>query len=129
MEPNTLEPLLKMDVFFVVTTAVVAMLGILLGLVLFYALRIVRDVSEIAGAVKKEAKEFARDLGEIRTEVKEGVQEIRENVSEGIDTAKTYGKAVAGTGIVKAVSQLLEAFAEEKGASVRRARSRRRRPE
>ena len=120
MEPNTLQTLLKMDIFFVVTTAVVAVLGILLALVLFYIMRIVRDVSEIATAVKKEAKEFAHDLGEIRTEVKESVHEIRENVSDGIDTAKTYGKAVAGTGIVKAVSQLLEAFAEEKGANAQR---------
>jgi Sec-independent protein translocase protein TatA len=114
------EAFVKMDIFFVVTTAFVALLGALVALVLFYILRIVRDVSEITHLVKHEARELAKDIGAVTKEVKEGVQDVREHVEDGIQTAKTYTKAVAGTGIVKAVSQLLEAFTEEKQASARR---------
>lgn len=109
-----------MDIFFVITTAAVVVLAALMALIMFYVARIVRDISEITGMVKKEARELAKDIGAVTQEVKEGVQDVREHVEEGIETAKTYTKAVAGTGIVRAVSQLLEAFAEEKGASARR---------
>lgn len=114
------EAFLKMDIFFVVSTAFVAMLGILIALVLFYIVRIVRDISEITHLVKHEARGLAKDIGAVTKEVREGVQDVREHVEEGIATAKTYTKAVAGTGIVKALSQLLEAFSEEKQASARR---------
>jgi hypothetical protein len=123
------EAFLKMDIFFVVTTAAIAVVGALMALALFYVVRIVRDISEITRTVKTEAKEFVDDLSKVRTDVKEGVHEVRENISEGIETAKTYSRAVAGTGIVKAVSQLLEAFAEEKGASEKRRRTRKKKSE
>jgi len=122
------EAFLKMDIFFIVTTAFIVVMGALIGLVLFYILRIVRDISEITHLVKHEARELAKDIGEVTKEVKEGVQDMREHVEDGIETAKTYTKAVAGTGIVKAVSQLLEAFTEEKQASARR-RTRKKRAE
>ena len=119
------EAFLKMDIFFLVTTTVVALVGVLLIAILVYVMRIVRDVSEISNMVKKEARELAKDIGAVTKEVREGVADVREHVEEGIETAKTYTKAVAGTGIVKAVSQLLEAFAEEREGSIRRSRKKR----
>jgi len=113
---------LKMDIFFVVTTTVVALVGLLLIVILVYVMRIVKDISEISHMVKHEARELAKDIGEVTKEVKEGVQDVREHVEEGIETAKTYTKAVAGAGIVKAVSQLLEAFGEEREKQTRRTR-------
>lgn len=113
---------LKMDIFFVVTTTVIALVGLLLVVILVYVMRIVKDIREITNMVKTEARELAKDIGDVTREVKEGVQDVREHVEEGIETAKTYTKAVAGAGIVKAVSQLLEAFGEEKEASKKRTR-------
>jgi uncharacterized protein YoxC len=123
------EAFLKMDIFFLVTTTVVALVGVLLVAILVYVMRIVRDVSEITNMVKKEARDLAKGIGAVTEEVREGVQDMREHVEDGIKTAKTYTKAIAGTGIVKAVSQLLEAFAEEREASTRRSRSRKKKSE
>ncbi len=111
-----------MDIFFLVTTTVVALVGVLLVAILVYVMRIVRDVSEITDMVKKEARDLAKGIGAVTEEVREGVQDMREHVEDGIKTAKTYTKAIAGTGIVKAVSQLLEAFAEEREATTKRSR-------
>jgi len=119
------EAFLKMDIFFLVTTTVVALVGVLLIAILVYVMRIVRDISEISSMVKHEARELAKDISAVTKEVKEGVADVREHMEDGIKTAKTYTRAVAGTGIVKAVSQLLEAFSEEREASTRRSRKKR----
>jgi len=115
---------LKMDIFFFVSTLAVAFVSVLGILVLYYIVRIVRDISEITQCVKEEAHEIAQDFKEVRADIKDGVHEVRENVEEGVKTAKNYTRAVAGTGIVKAISGFLEALAEEKHASARRRTSR-----
>lgn len=111
-----------MDIFFVVTTVVVALFGILGGILAFYLIRVVRDISEITKTVKEQATGISRDIDAVRADIKEGVHEVRENVSEGIASAKSYTKAVAGAGIIRALSGLFQALSEEK-ASGRRARS------
>ncbi len=109
-----------MDIFFLVTTITVALLGVFIALVAFYVVRILRDINEITRTVSKEAKEFASDFHAVRTDIKEGVHDARESVQEGLDTAKNYTKMVAGAGIVRAVSGFFDALSAEKQASKRR---------
>jgi len=109
-----MDAFLRMDIFFVVTTVVVAIAGIFIILALYYVTHILRDIRDITSTVRKEAKEIAADFHEVRTDIKGGVHEVREKVTEGVETAKTYSQVVAGTGIVKAFAGLLEAFGEEK---------------
>ena len=115
---------LKMDIFFLVTTITVALIGLFVAVVAFYVVRILRDINEITRTVSKEAKEFASDFRSVRTDIKEGVSDARESVQEGIDTAKNYTKMVAGAGIVRGVAGFFEALSQEKQASKRRRSSR-----
>ncbi|MBP9760110.1 MAG: hypothetical protein KBD24_01950 [Candidatus Pacebacteria bacterium] len=106
---------LKMDVFFFVTTIVVLVVGILFAIFMYYLIRVVRDVSEITARVKVEAHDIVED-----------VRDMREGIKEGISSARTYTKAIAGASIVRGVSNLMEAFVE---AQVKRTPNRKRAPQ
>jgi hypothetical protein len=56
----------KMDIFFVVTTAVVVVLGVLSCVALIYLIRLFRTLDRIAGQVKDETEEIRADLDEMR---------------------------------------------------------------
>lgn len=99
-----------MDIFFFITTMIVVVLGIFWAIVLYYIIKIVRSINRIVAKVQKEVDEISEDFSVMKKEVKEGIHDVR----EGITTAKNYTKAVAGAGIVRAVSGLFEAFMEEK---------------
>jgi uncharacterized protein YoxC len=105
---------LKMDLFFVVTTTVVAIGGLVLTVLGFYLVRVVRDISEITRTMKEQTKGISRDLDAVRSEIKDGVHEVRTNVSESLASAKTFTKAIAGAGIVRAVSHVMQAIVEDK---------------
>jgi Na+-driven multidrug efflux pump len=92
---------LKMDIFFLVTTVVVVLLGTLLAVLLYQLIRVLQDVREITDTVKHEAHAVVHDF-----------HEVREDVKEGIATAKHYTKAIAGASIVRGISALFEAFTE-----------------
>jgi len=107
---------LKMDIFFIVTTTVVVLLGALGVVILYYIVKIVQKIYRIMATVEEEAQIIARDFKDMRKDVKAGISDVR----IGITTATNYTKMVAGTGIVKALSGLFEAFAEEKNARFRK---------
>lgn len=65
-----MDPFLKMNVFFVVTTIVVLLVGALIVVILVYVARLVRALSQIATDVEEEAQEIRADLGEARAKVK-----------------------------------------------------------
>ena len=60
----------KMDVFFVVTTVVVVMLGIVVSLVLFRIWRILGNVEEISNMISEEGSLVRKDIAEMRASVK-----------------------------------------------------------
>lgn len=103
----------KMDIFFIVTTTVVVLFGLFGAIILYYIVKIVRNINRIITTVQHEAEEIAQDFSEVRKDVKAGVHEVR----EGIATAAGYTKAIAGASIVRAVSGLFEAFVQEKEQS------------
>lgn len=67
-----MEGLLKSDIFFFITSAVVIAIGVGLVIVLFYLINILRDVKDVSKTVKNETKEFAQDLSQLRSGVKKG---------------------------------------------------------
>jgi len=113
-----------MDIFFFVTTVVTVIVGTLVAVLLYYLVCVLRDIRDITDTVKHEAHDVVADFRAVRTDIREGVEEVRDNVEDGITTVQTYAKVVTGTGIVRAVSNLIEAMNAE--APKRRARSRRR---
>lgn len=113
------EAFLKMDVFFVITTAVVVLLGIFGAVILFYIVKIVKAVSKIVATVQRETEELAQDFKEMKQDVKEGVHDMR----EGIANVTGYTKAIPGAGIVSALSSLFKAFVAEKEKNKTRKRA------
>ncbi len=60
----------KMDVFFIVTTAVVVMLGIVVTLILFRVWRILGHVERISQELSEEAALLRGDVAEMRANIK-----------------------------------------------------------
>lgn len=66
---------LKMDVFFVVTTLAVIVVAFMLGLSLYYVIRILRNVEHVSHIVSEEGDLMRNDIAEMRTAIKrEGVK-------------------------------------------------------
>ena len=61
---------LKMDIFFVVTTLVVLMLGIVVTLILFRVWRILGYVEEISRDLSEESALLRNDVAEMRARIK-----------------------------------------------------------
>jgi len=67
-----MEGLLKSDIFFFITSAVVIAIGVGLVIVFYYLINILRDVKDVSKTVKNETKEFVQDLSQLRVGVKKG---------------------------------------------------------
>lgn len=67
-----MDEFLKMDVFFLVTTIVVIVVGLLLTFVLFRVWKILGRVEHVAQEVESEAKLVRGDIAQIRTAGKFG---------------------------------------------------------
>ena len=61
---------LKMDIFFIVTTLVVVMLGIVVTLILFRVWRILGYVEEISRDLSEESALLRNDVAEMRARIK-----------------------------------------------------------
>ncbi|MEK7162010.1 MAG: hypothetical protein AAB729_04975 [Patescibacteria group bacterium] len=61
----------KMDIFFVITSAAVILLGILLAVLIIYIIKISRDIKYISQRAKSEADLISQDLSELRQNVKD----------------------------------------------------------
>lgn len=66
-----MDSLLKSDIFFFITGAMVLISGILVALVLFYLVRIIKDIKQISATVQKETQNIAQDVQDVRSAVKE----------------------------------------------------------
>ncbi len=68
--------LIHADVFFFTTTIIVVVVGIIGAVCLVYAVRIFKDVSEIAKRVREETDRVISDIGSLRSTVKEEGQKL-----------------------------------------------------
>ncbi|PIR82180.1 hypothetical protein COU20_03405 [Candidatus Kaiserbacteria bacterium CG10_big_fil_rev_8_21_14_0_10_59_10] len=64
------EDFLKMDIFFVVTTLVVAVLGLFAAIALYYVVRILRNVEHISHNVAEESDNLRADIAQLRERVR-----------------------------------------------------------
>lgn len=62
---------LKMDIFFIVTTFVVVVWGIIGAIVLYYVIRVLRYIERLSRTVAEEADELRGDIDEVRAQVRE----------------------------------------------------------
>ncbi|HXK37586.1 MAG TPA: hypothetical protein VJ579_00770 [Candidatus Paceibacterota bacterium] len=62
---------LKMDIFFVVTTFVVLLWGIIGAVVLYYVIRVLKYIEQLSRTVAEGADELRGDLDEVRAQVRE----------------------------------------------------------
>jgi hypothetical protein len=104
-----MDEFLKMDIFFFVATFGILILSILVSLVLYYVVRIVKNVHEISEVVKKETHDTMQDFRVLRKEVREGVH-----------TAKEYTKAFAGANILRGITNIVHAFTENTATTPKR---------
>ncbi|HYE23420.1 MAG TPA: hypothetical protein VEA92_03185 [Candidatus Paceibacterota bacterium] len=65
-----MDAFLQMDIFFIVTTIVVIVIGALIALVLFYVVRLLRTLERIARDVEGEAKAIISDIDDVRAKAR-----------------------------------------------------------
>ncbi len=65
-----MDDFLKMDVFFIITTLVVVMLGIAVTLILFRVWRILGHVEEISRDIRDESALLRNDVAQMRARIK-----------------------------------------------------------
>lgn len=61
---------MKADIFFFITSVSVVTLTILLAWVLVYIIGVLRDLKDVSRTVKKETKNIADDISELRSDIK-----------------------------------------------------------
>lgn len=65
-----MDDFLKMDVFFAVTTLAVAVVTVLFGVALIYAIRILRTFERLMRSVEDEAELVRADINDVRKKVR-----------------------------------------------------------
>ena len=84
---------LKMDIFFIVTTLVVVMLGIVVTLILFRVWRILGYVEEISRDLSEESALLRNDVAEMRARIKtEGFKFVHIGSLFASRVARFWGK-------------------------------------
>ncbi len=65
-----MQELVHADIFFFVTSIAVILVGVGICVVLFYLIRILRNIRDITGRVDEGSKLLAEDFGELRSSLK-----------------------------------------------------------
>lgn len=66
-----METLIKADIFFFITSIFVVFLAVGFGVALMYIIPILRDMRHLSALAREKGDEFADDLDDLRTAVKE----------------------------------------------------------
>ena len=66
-----MDPFIKQDIFFFVSTIAVALLAVTMTIVMVYVIKILNDVKYISKKAKLETDHLAEDLNDLRENVKE----------------------------------------------------------
>lgn len=88
-----MESIFKSDIFFVVTTVVVLCIGLLLGWVLVYLIRILSDVKKISKKVGEEGERIVGDIGDLREHVKKNTIRLADILSFSFFRSKSRRKS------------------------------------
>jgi|AntRauTorckE6833_2_1112554.scaffolds.fasta_scaffold00843_12 hypothetical protein len=71
-----MESIIQADIFFFVTTVVVLVIGILLSILLVFAIKLIRDIYIIMEVVREEAVHVLDDIDEFRRNVKHKAERL-----------------------------------------------------
>lgn len=89
-----MDSLYKADIFFLVTTAVVILVGLLIALVLIYLLRILSDVKKLSQKVRKEGESIVEDIEDLRENLKRNTIKLSDILSFGFLKKKDVRKNI-----------------------------------
>lgn len=84
-----MEPLLKSDVFFVITTVAVIILTTVVVVALYYLIRILRNVKDVSKMVKDEGGLIKGDIDSAREGFKKGVKKVIRKISSSKPKRRT----------------------------------------
>lgn len=87
-----MDSLIKSDIFFFVTTIVVAGLGVLVAVVLVYLVRILSDVKKLSKKVRQEGESIVEDIEGLRENIKKNTIKLSDILSFGFFRSKSVRK-------------------------------------
>ncbi|KND50460.1 MAG: hypothetical protein AB202_02280 [Parcubacteria bacterium C7867-007] len=90
-----MDPFLQMHIFFLVTTIVVVVLGVLSCVALVYVILLIRTVERIASHVNEEAEEIRADIDDVRRKAKREGLRLKHLITFFGKTAKRTKKRAA----------------------------------
>ncbi len=89
-----MDTIFKADIFFVITTVVVCVLGLLIALVLIYLIRILRDVKKLSRKVRQEGEALVEDIEGLRENIKKNTIKLSDILSFGFLRKKVVRKNI-----------------------------------
>lgn len=76
-----MESFIKSDIFFFVTTICIVLVTLLFLVILFYLIRVLRNIDFLSKKIKEEGSEIIEDAHNIRIDVKSGVKKASDLLS------------------------------------------------
>jgi hypothetical protein len=119
------EAVLKMDIFFFVSTVLAVAIGLLLGIALYYLIRTLRSIMRTAERVEEEVRGIADDVASVRGYVRKKTIGAKEQVEAGLGLVGGYAKAFAKLGLEQVVASVMKRMGNS--GTVKRAAGARRR--
>lgn len=83
-----MEALAKSDIFFVITGVAVVLVTLLLVAVLFYIIKILRDVKDVTTKVKKESEHIIDDVSFFRKGIKKTGAKVKKTITNKLSNSK-----------------------------------------
>jgi hypothetical protein len=77
--------ILHANIFFFISSVATVLIAVLVGVILFYAARIMRDVSEIVAKVNKASTDIESDFQNLRREIKNEGVKVRSILDIGLN--------------------------------------------
>ncbi len=89
-----MDTVFKADIFFVATTIVVCIVGLLISLVLIYLIRILSDVKKLSRKVRQEGEALVEDIDDLRENIKRNTIKLSDILSFGFLRKKAVRKNI-----------------------------------
>jgi hypothetical protein len=125
MEESIAHSLLKMDIFFFITTVLLVVVGVLVAVLLAYLIRTVRSVLRIVERVEQEVSEIATDVCAARRYLTQKVVGAKDAAESGIGVLRRYATLLATAGLERVVAHVMKSVegsaAPKKAAKKKRA--------
>jgi hypothetical protein len=108
MNTDLVTSLLKMDIFFFVTTVLVVVVGILLAVALFYLITTLRSIMRTVRRVEEAVTGVAHDVSVARTYLHGKVAGAKDQIESGAGLVGGYAKMIAKAGLEQVVTAVMK---------------------